>query len=214
MNMNKRYGLIVGVMFILATVAGSIGMTKILPLSQPAALQNIAEYASSAKTGGILMMVMGIACASVAVWIYPMIKTHRPGLAVASVAFRAIEGALFMASAMFLMPLGTLIQNASEASLMSVLFDSIKNIAAIAFCIGAFMYYLAFWQLRVVPRWLSGWGLIAITMHAVANHLMLRGADPFALLGVVLNLPIALQEMVLAVWLIVKGFQPTQSTLA
>jgi hypothetical protein len=212
MSMNKRYGLFTGIMLIIATVAGSIGMTFILPLSKEGAMQNITEYAASAKTGGLLVLVMGIACASIAVCIYPAIRKGRPALAMASVVFRAIEGAIFMASAMFLLPLGTLAQSASEASLLFVLFDSIGNAAAIAFCIGALMYYLAFWQLRVVPRWLSGWGLVAIGLHTVANVLVLGGAEAFGVVGVTMNLPIALQEMVMAVWLMVKGFSSGQIT--
>jgi hypothetical protein len=38
---------------------------------------------------------------------------------------------------------------------------------------------------------------------------MLRLIDPFSTFQIVLNLPIAPQEMVLAVWLIVKGFNPS-----
>jgi hypothetical protein len=57
---------------------------------------------------------------------------------------------------------------------------------------------------------LSGWGLVGITLTIAASTLvMFRLIGPMSTVQVVLNLPIALQEMVLAVWLIVKGFNPS-----
>jgi hypothetical protein len=72
------------------------------------------------------------------------------------------------------------------------------------------MYYYVFYQSKLIPRWLSGWGLIAIMMNLASALLVL-----FDLIGhlstvqVVLSVPIGVQEMVLAVWLIVKGFNPS-----
>jgi hypothetical protein len=69
------------------------------------------------------------------------------------------------------------------------------------------MYYYIFYQTKLIPRWLSGWGLVAVTMGIVASMLvMFQIAGSMSTFQVVLNLPIAVQEMVLAVWLIVKGF--------
>jgi hypothetical protein len=67
------------------------------------------------------------------------------------------------------------------------------------------------YQTRLVPRWLSGWGLVGTTLTIFATLLVM-----FRLIGIittsylVLNFPMALQEMVLAVWLIVKGFRQTE----
>jgi hypothetical protein len=80
-----------------------------------------------------------------------------------------------------------------------------------AFCLGALMYYGLFFQSRLVPRWLSGFGTIAV--------ILLMGACVLALFSgnvitsyIPLAAPIALQEMILAVWLILKGFDPAALT--
>ncbi|MEX1307041.1 MAG: DUF4386 domain-containing protein [Eubacteriales bacterium] len=214
MMKNRKYGLAVGIFFIIATVAG---ITALSPLKEVEAMQNIVSLAGAAQTSGYLIMAMGIACASIAIWIYPVIKDLRPGLATAAVAFRGIEGGIFILSAIFLLPLGTSVVDASEAHLLYAIFDVCGNISAIAFCLGALMYYIAFWQLRVVPAWLSGWGIIAIAMHLVATVMTFGGMESFGVLGVTLNLPIALQEMVLAGWLIIKGFNspnPSKEAIA
>ena len=58
-----------------------------------------------------------------------------------------------------------------------------------------------------VPRWLSAWGLLAVASVMVSGALvMVRLTEPMSTTQIVLALPIALQEMVLAVWLIAKGF--------
>jgi hypothetical protein len=74
-----------------------------------------------------------------------------------------------------------------------------------AFTVGGCMYYVLFFQSRLVPRWLSGWGLVAIILMMAACVLALF-SDSSITGYILLAFPIFLQEMVLAVWLIVKGF--------
>jgi len=68
-------------------------------------------------------------------------------------------------------------------------------------------YYWVFYRSRLVPRWLSAWGLVAIVLVMLSGVLvMLRLTEPMSTTQLVLAAPIGLQEMVLAVWLIAKGF--------
>jgi hypothetical protein len=67
--------------------------------------------------------------------------------------------------------------------------------------------YTAFYKYRLIPRWISCFGLIAILLHIVSGVLVLFGLqEPFDTGSMIMNLPIAVQEMVMAVWLIIKGF--------
>jgi len=54
-----------------------------------------------------------------------------------------------------------------------------------------------------VPRWLSVWGLVGAALYIVPSLGSMFGLS----LGVLMA-PTAVQEMVLAVWLIGKGFNP------
>lgn len=107
------------------------------------------------------------------------------GIAIGAVGFRLIEGILASIAAIMVLVLVPL----SVAFLNSGAPDT------------------SYFQIRLVPRWISFWGLAGIGLTMVANFLVLFGLiKNFSTLQVVLNLPIAVQEMVFAVWLIAKGF--------
>lgn len=73
--------------------------------------------------------------------------------------------------------------------------------------LGGLLYYYILYQTKLVPRWLSGWGLVGTMFTIFASLLlMFRLINLITVIYMALNLPMALQEMVLAVWLIVKGF--------
>jgi hypothetical protein len=85
--------------------------------------------------------------------------------------------------------------------------DWTSILAVITFGAGGLMYYAIFYQAKLIPRWLSGWGLVAAALCLISGILvMFHIIDFFTPVQIVLNIPIGLQEMVLAVWLIAKGF--------
>lgn len=59
---------------------------------------------------------------------------------------------------------------------------------------------------RLVPQWLSWWGLVAAPVFVIASLSLLWTDNPNSALANICFAPMGLQEMVLAVWLIVKGF--------
>jgi hypothetical protein len=75
------------------------------------------------------------------------------------------------------------------------------------FLLGAGLYYVLTYRSRIVPRWLSVWGLLAVGLSLVATVYSGFTQDfGLATFSTALNAPIGLQEMALAVWLIAKGF--------
>ena len=87
--------------------------------------------------------------------------------------------------------------------------DSLSEVAVLAFGLGALMYYWVFYRSRLVPRWLSAWGLAAIAVVMMSGVLVMLGlTEPMSTTQLVLASPIFLQEMVLAARLIAKGFDP------
>jgi hypothetical protein len=151
---------------------------------------------------------------------YPVMKRANAGLALGSVVFRTLETAFYMVGLVCLLSLLTLGQQftsavaADRASLQAIgdLLVSVKNhaglVAVFAFCLGAFMYYYLFFQSRLIPRWLSGFGIVAIILMMAACVLSLFSGNPITSYKP-LAFSIFLQEMALAVWLIVKGFNPS-----
>ena len=86
---------------------------------------------------------------------------------------------------------------------------------AIVFSLGALMLYYVFYVTGLVPRWLSGWGFIGAILYLAAPIIiMFNPQDPTLSLDSgfgMLMIPLALQEMVFAIWLIVKGFNSSAS---
>ena len=62
------------------------------------------------------------------------------------------------------------------------------------------MFYSLFYQSRLIPRWLSVWGLVGAVLY-LASPLLDMFGHGFGLLMP----PLAVAEIVLAVWLIAKG---------
>src|SRR3990172_7743175 len=102
--------------------------------------------------------------------------------------------------------------NRKTAIIVGLLYiiGTVAGILSMVFSLGALMLYYLFYQSKLIPRWISGWGFFAILLHLATGFLiMFRLASAFSTINIVMNLPILFQEMVMAVWLIVKGFNPS-----
>ena len=220
MSSNRRIAVVAGVVFVIATLAGVAGAAIVRPLlSAPDYLVQIAANENRVILGALLQFIGGVACAGIAIALYPVLRTHNEGLALGSVAFRTIEGALYVLIAVCTLVLLTLGQEAASAgtvgtSASQVAGDVVKSgrewlgpVTVLSFGLGALMYYWVFFQSRLIPRWLSAWGLVGVILVAVSAVLvMFQVIASFSTAQVVLAAPIGLQELVLAVWLIAKGF--------
>jgi hypothetical protein len=169
-----------------------------------------------------MILISAFTSVGIAISIYPVLKERNEGLALGSVVFRTLEAAFYMIEIVSLLALLTPGQQfttagAADRTLLQAIGDLLVNIrghamllGVFAFSLGAFMYYYLFFQSRLIPRWLSGWGIVAIILMMAACLLALF-SDNLVTGYIFLAAPIALQEMVLAVWLIVKGFDGTVS---
>ncbi len=207
--------------FIVATLTGPILATPLLPdLTGTDYLTQVSTHPNQLAAGVLLSIIAYFACAGIAVVMYPVLKMWNTGLALGSVVFRTIETVFYMVGLVSLLSLLTLGQQlttagaADRTSLQAIgnMMVSVRDNAALAavfaFCLGAFMYYYVFFQSRLIPRWLSGFGIVAIILMLVACVLAVFSGNRITSY-IPLAAPIAVQEMVLAVWLIVKGFNPS-----
>jgi hypothetical protein len=222
MNTNRKTAIIVGVLFIIGTVAGilSVVFTGSI-LGDPDYLIKISVNENQIIIGALLVLIMGLALAMVPVVMFPIFKKQNEVLALGYVVFRgALETVIYIPMVISWLLLIILSQEYLKAgapvasyfqtlgTLLHEVSDQINPIGGIVFSLGALMFYFLFYQSKLIPRWLSGWGLIAAILNLGTGL-----AGMFALTSSlstidVLALPIFLQEMVMAVWLIVKGFNP------
>ena len=217
LNTTRKTAVVTGVVFIIATVAALLAALLTPVLTNANYLTLFSEQTKQVSIGAIFYLIAAFTSVGIAILLYPVLKVLNLGLALASVVFRTLEAAFYMVAIVSLMSLLTLskhyvVADGVEHSLFKTMGDSLVSfhdhamlMGVFAFCLGAFMYYYLFFQSRLVPRWLSGWGILAIILMGTACVLSLFSDNPVT--GyTILVLPIALQEMVLAVWLIVKGF--------
>jgi hypothetical protein len=216
----KTIARITGVLFIVATFASLISTGFLNPiLSKSDYLTKMSANNNQIITGVLFLLIGAFASAAIAISMYPVLRKYNEGLAIGSVGFRIIEGMLYMVGAVGILSLLTLSQNFVKAgtpvssyfqtqgtTLLQVR-DWTTLTAVMAFYIGAMMYYWIFYKYQLIPRWLSGWGIIGVILGIVAAILVLfRVTGTMSMVDIVFNIPIGIQEMVLAVWLIVKGF--------
>lgn len=76
------------------------------------------------------------------------------------------------------------------------------------FGVGAALVYWLLYVSRRVPAWLALSGLAATPLFLVSGALLPFTRDPSSTISSVLSAPLGLQEMALAVWLLVRGFRP------
>ena len=224
MNSNQKTARIVGVLFIIATVAGVLSAPVLLQpiLTAPDYLVKFSENENKVIIGAILDLIGAGAFVGVAVVIFPIFKKHNESIALGYVVARSFEAVPFVVANTFLLSLLALGQEyvqagAPDASYFQTLGTSLlaaydwtqllgpRVFASLA---GLPFYYLLY-QSKLLPRWISVWGLIGAPLYLASGLLGMFGLDPFSTILTLLFLPYALNEMFLAVWLVVKGFNPS-----
>jgi hypothetical protein len=218
MNTHRKTAIIVGALFIIGTVAGALSAAiSGSILNAPDYLIIFSANENQVIIGALLILIMGFALAMVPVVLFPILKKQNEALALGAVVFRgALEAVAYIAivvislsliklsqeyihagtpDASYFQTLGTLLQGASHW---------MEQILDIVFPLGGLMIYYLFYQSKLIPRWLSGWGLIGAVLYLAVPMLGVLGFELE-----VLMFPLAVQEMVFALWLIVKGFNPS-----
>ena len=221
MNSNRKTARIVGVLFILATVAGFLSVAYLGPvLADPEYLINFSANANQVIAGALLDLLGAGAFIGLAVVIFPVLKKHNESIALGYVVARIIEAVPFIIANISLLSLLTLSQEyvsaaASDAtpflsigSGLLAAYDWTQLLGPRVFAsLAAVPFYYALYQSKLLPRWISIWGLIGAPLYLASGLLgMFDLVDPSSPVSILLFLPAALLEMVLAVWLIAKGF--------
>jgi hypothetical protein len=209
MSADRKAAVWIGMLFIIGTVALVLSFVVTGGvLAGPDYLAQVAAEPSRVALGALLVLLAGFALAMVPVVFWPIGRRYSETLAMGYVVFRgAIETVLYIATALgwlLLIALSTQPDSGPIAGLMrtieAVAWD---QLVAIPFVLGALMFYVLLYQSRLMPRWLSAWGLVGAALYIVPPL-----GNMFGLSLGVLMAPLAVQEMVMAVWLIAKGFSP------
>lgn len=145
--------------------------------------------------GVITDIISGFAVIGIPLLMFPLFnvdknKTINYGYLIS----RFIEGILMIIG-------GIIILNPSLVSYREIIYNDIHIYFFIS---GALFFYTLFYRTQIVPRFISIWGILATIILFVITIIKLFGVDSTILNA--LLLPIILNELFLAFWLIIKGF--------
>jgi len=224
MSASRKIAIVVGVLFIVATAApiitapflGFLG-GGIIGEPIPDYLVTVSASENQVYTGMFIELVWALAVIAIPIMLFPVLKMHSEALARGFFSLRFVEALSTIVGSIILLTLLTASQEfvkagSPEASHYQTLGTLLLAAREWTFTIGSGLVWslsalVLNWvlhQSRLIPRWLSGWGLIGATLSFVTYMLQFLDISLD-----ILFLPIALQEMVFAVWLIIKGFNPS-----
>lgn len=221
---HRKTAVIVGVLFIIATAFLFIGGAFYGPvLDTPDYLETAYPQRIQAVIGMLIEFTCVLAIPLIAIFAFPVLKRYSLPLAISYIFFRSFEAVLFILvdiNKLTLIPIskGYLNATPAEAAFYKHLGDFIIEwnlwgwgFYVLIFGIGALILYSVLYRSRLLPRWISIFGLITavlITASVVFSMFEVSFNLPDGMFELILVMPIAVQEMVMAVWLIVKGFNP------
>jgi hypothetical protein len=218
MTTNRKNAILTGVFFILATVFGAVCALNMNPiLGASDYLASMAVNQKQIVLGTVLNFAMALCCAGVGLSLFPVLRKYSEGVAIGTAGFRIIESILQILNVIFMVFLLQLSHEyvlagspaSSQFQVVGTVIQAGSNWISnsgmlLCWGVAAVMYYSLFYQYRLIPRWISLWGLIGIALTIIVATLTMFDAK-FVSLQFAFA-PIAVQEMVMAVWLIVKGF--------
>ncbi|MCC7354382.1 MAG: DUF4386 domain-containing protein [Anaerolineae bacterium] len=221
MNTNRQAAVLVGIMFILASATAILGSLSYQPiLVDVDYLVNGAEHSTQVRMGALMELILAASAIGTAIGLFPVLRPYGERIALGHLFFRFLEAIVITIGIVSVLSLLTLSQDfvaesAPDAAAFHTSGTLLQAIHNWTFMLGPYLFlgvntlmysYLLF-KSKLVPRPLAAWGLTGATLVLGAAFLMLLDvAAQGSTLVVLMAMPIATYEMILAGWLIVKGF--------
>jgi hypothetical protein len=218
---NQKDAIMIGVFFIVATLAAIIGLKLYDPiLNNPEYLTSGIVKSGNIIWGAIFESILAFTALGTAILMFPFLRKHNEGWGLGYVCFRLLEVVFILAGIVCMLSIVVLnkeYMDSTNADVQSFQTSAriLKTIKDWTFVFGphfmlginTFIYSLIFFQSKLVPRKLSFLGMAgAILIFSAAILEMFGIISQYSGEIIIMALPIALYEMILAVWLIVKGF--------
>jgi hypothetical protein len=220
MNSN-RAAKIIGVLFILAAVTAIVGLILYDPLLKgPDYLINGAAHSNQVLLGALMELFLVVSAVGTATTLFPILRKYNETIALWHVCFRFLEAIIITIGVISMLSLLTLSREFVAAGAPDIeSFQTsgivLKAIHEWTFMLGplfmlginTMMYSYIYYKTKLVPRFIPILGMTGAALVFINALLVLFGVvEQISGWGAMFALPIAANEMILAVWLIVKGF--------
>jgi len=217
-NSERKTAIAAGILLITGIVFGILN--SVPALEYAGYLTKLSTIRGQVLVAVFFQSAMATVYVCIAAMFYPIVRKYRAGLAIGYFGFRII-GAAFLfvgiGSLLLLLSLSQAFVSAGQVNapyfqatgeLLRTGRDIMNHIGMILpWMSGSMILYYCMFKMKLVPDWLSIWGMIGSSLTIGATLLiMLDFIDMFTPAYLMMNMPSALFELSLAVYLIVKGF--------
>ena len=225
MDRDRKNAIWAGIFYIIATAAPIVTVSFIGFLGGSVSGEPIPDYLAHTAAQGnqvilgmMVEVIWALSVLFIPVMLFSVFRKHNEVLALGFFGLRSMEAISTIIHSILLLSLLTLSREfVAAGSPDASVYQSVGSLLLAArdwtFMIGSglvwslsalVLNYLLYTS-KLVPRWISIWGFLGAVLSIVAYVLQFFGIESNALVF----LPIALQEMVFAVWLIAKGWNPS-----
>lgn len=226
MNSNKKILRNAGLLIILGIIAGVLSIVPSVESGN--ILKEVYPNRNQVLTGAVFQFLLVPIYIGFALLLYQVLSKYNKTLSLGFVGFRIMAG-VFQLLGIILLPIFILLsQNYLTQTTADIIFyDTIGEIlmlardlinhlgVMLATGLGNLLLFYILYKGKFIPVWLSLWGMVGNTLIILASFLLL-----FELIEVVsieygiITIPLVLQEVVFAIWLIVKGLNLENKTNA
>ena len=201
-------------------IVGTVLATSVL--NDPDSLSTILAHQTTLAFAVFLMLLTCVLELGKAVLFFPILENHGKRTALAYLAALIVEVVLVAIGVLGFMMIIFLAQQgvvAGSASLIGA--KALGSIAIqwntmayqtgeVSLCIGGVFLCLVLFRSRLIPRFLSVWGVIGYAIFLGGLIAEIFGIHIVS----ILEIPGGLFEVTLAFWLLIKGFQPAAYSLS
>ena len=211
------YSRLIGALFLLGFLSYGVGNALVASvLGAPDFLSTMSAHQTTLVLGAFLMLLNSVVVVGIGVLFFPILENHGKRTALAYLASRMVEAILLAIGVLSLLMIPPLAQHGVAAGGTSAAWATALGslavqantmayqIAEMSLGLGGIFLCALLFRVRLIPRWLAGWGLIGYAI-------LLAGfiAEIFGIhISLIFSIPGGLFELALGFWLLIKGFQP------
>ncbi len=204
MNTERNTARIAGILFLVALTASLTGGSMLESVLGSNDLQiAISSRRGLFLTGIILEVTNAIAVAGIGILLFPVLKIQNDQVAIGYISLRMLEMVCCLSAAVVALLVFSVVEKSISLDIIDFLLESRGQInrffTPLFFSLGALILYSFLYRTKLLPRFISVWGLIGVACIVALN--ILNGKNN---IGMLLALPIISNEIFLGIWLITK----------